>query len=125
MGEKLKISKILNFKNQNLNLAVCLKIIKNSTFNGQIPTKPEKLLLPAEFSILRLTFYGVSLKVLNSGIIQKTFTHALHVVSLKSMNYYQACKELTEVFLNIEFTSNSLFFYLKHVLKSFLKVLVV
>ena len=42
-------------------------------FNGKIPeTKSEKLLLPAKFSILRLT----SLKILNSGIILKTFTHA-------------------------------------------------
>ena len=61
MGESSKFPKSWTLENQNLKLAVCLQIIKKSKLNGQIPeTKSEKLLLPAEFSILRLNFYGES-----------------------------------------------------------------
>ena len=36
MGESSKLSKTETLENQNLNLAVCLQIIKSSKFNGQI-----------------------------------------------------------------------------------------
>ena len=64
----VKYSKFLNswtLKNQNFKLAVCLQNIINAKLNGQIPLdklklNQKKLSLSAEFSILRLTFYGKS-----------------------------------------------------------------
>ena len=43
MGESSKFPKLLTLENQNLKLAVCLKNIKKSTFNGQIPLNKLKL----------------------------------------------------------------------------------
>ena len=65
MGESSKFPKSLTLENQDLELAVCLQIIKDSKFNGQIPLdklkiNQKKLLSHVEFSILRLTFYGKS-----------------------------------------------------------------
>ena len=43
MGESSKFPKSLTLENQNLKLAVCIQIIKNSKFNGQIPLDKLKL----------------------------------------------------------------------------------
>ena len=37
MGESSKFPKSFTLENQNLKLAVCRQIMKNSKFNGQIP----------------------------------------------------------------------------------------
>ena len=63
MGEISKFPKSRTLEIQNLILAVCLQNIKK--LNSQTPfrkaeTKSEKLLLSADFSILRLTFFGKS-----------------------------------------------------------------
>ena len=79
-GWKLKISKILNFWRSILKLAVWPLNIHNFNFNCQLSLD--------RLNINRKTYYNllyqhleadflwkVSLKILNSGIILKTFTH--------------------------------------------------
>ena len=43
MSESSKFPKSLSLENQNSKLAVCLQMIKNSKFNGQIPLDKLKL----------------------------------------------------------------------------------
>ena len=78
MGKSLKFLKSRTLENQNLKLAVCLQNITISKLHDQIPLdklklNQKKLSVSVEFSILRL--WKVNLKILNSGIILKTFTH--------------------------------------------------
>ena len=84
-GWKFKISKILTFLQWNLKTCSMSTNINNFMFQWSIvvrytENKAKKLLECAGFTILRLTFYiflwKVSLKILNSGIILKTFTHS-------------------------------------------------
>ena len=64
---------------QNLKLAMCFQIIKTYKYNGQISLDKNKL--NQKSIICRIQYFEadfllkVSLKILNSGIIMKTFTH--------------------------------------------------
>ena len=76
MGENSKFPKSWTLENQNLKLAVCLQIIKNSKFNGQIPFDKLKVNQNWRNQHFEADFlWKVSLKILNSRIILKTFTH--------------------------------------------------
>ena len=82
-GRKFKISKILNFRKSEFKTCciICLQIIKNSKFNGQIPLGKLKLnhaIITCIIQHFEADFlWKDSLKILNSGIILKTFTQGI------------------------------------------------
>ena len=55
---KVQKFQILNFRKLNLKLAVCLKIIKNSKFNGQIPSDKLKLYQKSYYYLQNSAFWG-------------------------------------------------------------------
>ena len=75
MDESSEFPKSWTLENPNLKLAVYLQIIKNSKSNGYIPLDKLKLNQKSYF------YLQVSLKILNSGIILKTFTHACKITN--------------------------------------------
>ena len=87
MGEISKFPKSWNLENQNIKLAVCLQNIKHSKLNAKIPLNKLKLNQKIYYYMQNSAFcdwlsimeslWKVSLKILNSGIILKIFTHAL------------------------------------------------
>ena len=82
MGESSKFPKSWTFETPILKLAVCPLNIHNFNFNGQLslprlyinPGKPIIISLIQHFEANFL--WKIGLKILNSGIILKTFTHA-------------------------------------------------
>ena len=81
MGEASKFSQFLTLENQNLKLGVCLQNIKNSKINGQMPLDKQKLDQKSYYYLQNSVF--LVFKILNSGIILKTFTHEVMVEVLK------------------------------------------
>ena len=80
MGKSLKFPKSGALEYQNLKLAVCLQNIENSKLNVQIPLDELKLNQISYYYLQNSAFeadflWKVSLKILSSGIILKTFTH--------------------------------------------------
>ena len=86
MGESSKF-KILNFRNSKKNLQYVFKILKILTLNNQLSSDKLKINNEAIITCVCLIqsfeadfLWKVSLKMLNSGIILKTFTHVGQVV---------------------------------------------
>ena len=79
-GWKFKISKILNFRKSEIKACCMHPNFKNSKFNCQIPLDKlnyiRKAIITCRIQHFEADFlWKVSLKILNSRIILKTFTH--------------------------------------------------
>ena len=86
-----KIPKSCTLENQNLKLSACLQNTKNSKLNCQIPLdklKPnQKSYYYLQIQHFEADFlWKVSLKILNSGIIPKTFTHVLGFICFDALH---------------------------------------
>ena len=83
MGESSKIGKSWTFKISNLKLEVYPLTIYNLKFKWSIAFKQTNYSSESLFQHFKADFlWKVSLKILNSGIILKTFTHLACIFAL-------------------------------------------
>ena len=84
---------VLCFEFQNIKLALSLQYSKNTKLTGQMSFNKLKINQRSYNNLPNSVFeadflWKVSLKILNSGLILKTFTHAAKVISTKSHQHF-------------------------------------
>ena len=106
MGESSKCPKSRNFQTSNLKLAVCPLNIHNFKVKWSIDfrqTVPIKISIIQHFEADFL--WKVSLKILNSGIILITFTHALTVYTKMTFSWKKVHNFQNSEFFKIQISN--------------------